>query len=146
MKKKTVTKKRAAAPKKAKSSLAPVAVGAGIAALTAAAAGTYFLYGSKHAARHRRLVKAWSLKARGEILERLEQLSEINETAYNKAIKEVSAQYKTLHRLNPKDVAEFVGELKGHWQDIAREIKTSVAAATPPIRVLSAKKKAKKRK
>jgi hypothetical protein len=48
-------------------------IGAGIAAGVAAAAlGAYFLYGSKDAKKNRAKVKGWMLKARGEVLEQLE--------------------------------------------------------------------------
>src|SRR3990170_7547126 len=70
------------AKKKAGSSMSVAAVGAGLAAVAAAAAGTYFLYGSKKATKHRKEVKAWSLKARGEILEQLERLFHLHEKAF----------------------------------------------------------------
>ncbi len=101
-----------------------VAIGTGVAAgVAAAAAGIYFLYGSKNAEKNRSTVKAWSLKARGEVLERLENLSEINEMVYRKVIKEVSARYQKLKHLSSKEVAEFAAELRKHWKDIAKEVK-----------------------
>lgn len=126
MKKKSIKKKVVASLKKARRPIMPVVIGTGLAAVAAAAAaGTFFLYGSKHASRHRRLVKAWSLKARGEVLERMEKLSEINEEAYHKAITEVASRYKTLKNVDQKDVAAFVDELKSHWKDIAKEVTRS---------------------
>lgn len=126
--KNTATKKQVS-PKKAGSSVA-AAAGAGLAAIAAAAAGAYFLYGSKHAAKNRRQVQAWGLKARGEVLEQLEKLPDINEKTYQKAIKEVALRYKAVHQLNAKDVTEFVSELKGHWNDIAKEIARAAAPAS----------------
>ena len=98
-------------------------IGTGVVAAAAAAAGVYFLYGSKNAAKNRRLVKAWSLKARGEILERLENLSEINEKVYRQVVEEVSARYKKLKHLSSKEVTEFGAELRKHWKDIAKEVR-----------------------
>ncbi|MCR4322562.1 MAG: hypothetical protein NUV61_00540 [Candidatus Azambacteria bacterium] len=143
MTKKTVAKKGAASPKKAKSSVSSAAVGAGVAAVAAAIAGTYFLYGSKNAQKHRKQVKAWSLKAKGEVLEQLEKLPEVNEKAYHAVVKEVASQYKTLKQLNPKDVVEFVGELRGHWKDIAKEVARATTTLRPKSR--PAKKTAKKK-
>jgi len=101
-----------------------VAIGTGVvAAAAAAAAGMYFLYGSKNAAKNRRLVKAWSLKARGEVLERLENLSEINEKVYRQVVEEVSSRYKKLKHLSSKEVSEFGTELRKHWKDIAKEVR-----------------------
>jgi hypothetical protein len=99
-----------------------VALGATI---TAAIAGTYFLYGSKNASKNRRKVKSWMLKARGEILERLENISEVNENIYRKIVKDVSEEYQALKNIDKKDIAEFVDELKGHWKNIAKELKVS---------------------
>ena len=106
-----------------------VAIGTGVvAAAAAAAAGMYFLYGSKNAAKNRRLVKAWSLKARGEILERLENLSEINEKAYGRIVREVSARYQKLKHLSSREVTEFGAELRKHWKDIAKDMRKPVRA------------------
>jgi len=96
--------------------------GAGLVAVVAAAAGTYFLYGAKNAAKNRKKVKAWSLKAKGEILEKLENLSEINEEIYHKIVKEVSEKYQAIASIDKKDVEEFTKELKSHWSSIKKEI------------------------
>jgi len=97
-----------------------VATGAGIATVAAAIAGTYLLYGSKNAPKNRRKVKSWMLKARGEILEQLENISEVNEKIYHKIVKEVADKYQALKNIDKKDIAEFVDELKGHWKNIIK--------------------------
>lgn len=99
-----------------------VVVGAGIAAVIA---GTYFLYGAKDSVKNRKKVKAWMFKAKGEILEQLENLSEVSEEKYHKIVKEVSEKYKTAKKLEEKEVAEFIDELKGHWENIAEELGVS---------------------
>ncbi len=99
-----------------------VVIGAGIASVAAAIAGTYFLYGAKDAAKNRRKVKAWMFKAKGEILEQIENLSEVNEEIYNKIVKEVSEKYQAIKNIDKKDVTDFMDELKGHWKNIAKEI------------------------
>jgi gas vesicle protein len=100
-----------------------MAIGAGIATVAAAIAGTYFVYGSKNAAKNRKKVKSWTLKAKGEILEQLENLSEINEEIYHKIVKEVSDKYQALKNIDKQDVSEFIEELKSHWKNIEKEIK-----------------------
>jgi len=99
-----------------------IAVGTGIAAVAAAIAGTYFLYGSKDAAKNRKKTKAWMLKAKGEILEQLENLSEISEDVYHKIVKEVSDKYQALKNIDKNEFEEFSDELKGHWKNIAKEM------------------------
>ncbi|MCX6719581.1 MAG: hypothetical protein NTV36_00500 [Candidatus Staskawiczbacteria bacterium] len=99
-----------------------VATGAGLVALVAAAAGMYFLYGSKDSVKNRKKVKSWMLQAKGEVLEQLENLSEVNEDVYKKIVKEVSDKYQALKSIDQEDVMEFMDELKGHWKNIAKEL------------------------
>lgn len=99
-----------------------VLVGVGIATLAAAAAGTYFLYGSKKAGKNRKQVKSWMLRARGEVLEKIEALQNINESAYHKIVKEVASRYKTLNKIDSAEINDFVAELKTHWANIKKEI------------------------
>lgn len=129
--------------KKTGPTITKTAVGAGLAAVAAAVAGTYFLYGAKNAPKHRKQVKAWSLKARGEILEHIEKLAKVDEATYHKVIKEVAGKYKTLKHLDAKDVIEFAEELKDHWKDIAKEI---ARAAVAPLSKTRPAKKAPKKK
>jgi hypothetical protein len=99
-----------------------VAVGAGLAALAAAAAGTYFLFGTKKGAKVRKQIKGWMLKAKGEVLEKMESLQEINEEVYNKIVDEVKAGYKKVKGIDAKDIEEFGKEMKAHWKGIKKEI------------------------
>ena len=87
----------------------------------ATAAGAYFLYGSKNAKKNRKLVRAWSLKAKGEILEQLENLSEVSEQTYHAIVQEVVQKYESLKNIDKKDIAEFTDELKSHWKEIVKE-------------------------
>src|SRR3989338_6365228 len=99
-----------------------VLVGTGLVAVVAAAAGAYFLYGSKNAKQHRKQVKSWTLKAKGEVLEKLEKLKEVNEEIYHKVVNEVSKKYQAVKSIDKKDVEELVRELKSHWKSIAKEV------------------------
>ncbi|MSU54345.1 MAG: hypothetical protein EXS48_00695 [Candidatus Staskawiczbacteria bacterium] len=99
-----------------------VLIGAGLVAVAAAAAGAYFLYGSKNAKQNRKQVKAWTLKAKGEVLEKLEKLKDINEDIYQKVVNEVSKKYQAVKSIDKKDVLEFAKELHSHWKSISKEI------------------------
>lgn len=88
-------------------------------------AGVYFLYGSKNAHKNRKKVKSWSLKARGEILEQIENLTEMTQETYHKIIQEVSDKYKVLKNISQEEISEFVEELKCHWENISKEINKS---------------------
>jgi len=92
-----------------------------------AAAGAYFLYGSKHAKKNRAVVKGWAVKAKGEVLQKMETLKEMDEEAYNNVVDAVVSRYKAV---DPKEMKALISELKGHWKSIQKEIgagKKSVA-------------------
>ena len=115
---------------------ARTAVEVGFAAVAAAALSAYLLSGSKHAARNRKQVNAWSKKAKAEVVKRLKNLPEVNEKTYQRVIKEVSAQYKNLKGVTPGELVAFARELQGYWKSIAAKSaspkrKKAVAKARP---------------
>ena len=73
---KKIEVKKTAAPK-AKSNA--VGIGIGLSTAAVAAASAYFLYGSKSAAKNRKTVKSWALKAKAEVLEKLEDAQEMTQ-------------------------------------------------------------------
>ena len=96
-------------------------VGIGLAAATVAgAAATYFIY-EKSSPKTRRKIKGWTLKAKGEVLERLEDLKEVNEKVYNEVIDKVGKQYKAVKKIDARDVDKLTSELKKHWKSIQKE-------------------------
>lgn len=115
------------------------AIIAGIAGITAAAVGAYYLYGSKEADKNRAKVKGWMLKAKGEVLEELERAQDVTESAYHSAVDAVAKKYQELKTVDAEELAAFVGEMKGHWEGI----KATIAKAPTPKRS-AAKAKAKK--
>lgn len=64
-----------------------------LATAAAIAAGGYFLYG-KDAAKNRKRVKGWMLKVKGEVLDEIEKLKEIDEERYHKIVDNVVGKYK----------------------------------------------------
>lgn len=112
-KKKTTKRKKAV--KKSGSGLGLVALAA------ATAAGAYFLYGSKNAAKNRKKVKGWTLKAKGEVLEKMETMKNIDESDYKKIVDTVAAKYKKLKTVNTKEVEGLARELKAQWKEIHKE-------------------------
>ncbi|MES3005999.1 MAG: hypothetical protein V4664_03580 [Patescibacteria group bacterium] len=111
----------------------------GIAA--AAAAGAYFLYGTKDGKKMQKKVRGWSLKAKGEVLEKLENLKEVNEDAYHKTVDAVLKRYETVKSVDAAELASIAKELKGHWANIRKELEVK----TKPVakKKTNAKKSAK---
>jgi len=111
--------------------------GLGLAALAVAtAAGVYFLYGSKNAAKNRKKIKGWTLKAKGEVLEKMEAMKNIDEEDYKQVVDTVLKKYKKLKTVSSKEVEDLAKELKKKWKEISRD-----ASGKRTV-----KKKAKKRK
>ena len=120
-----------------------VLAGAGIAAAAAAlVAGAYFLYGRKDSPARRQKIKGWVLKMKGEVLEQIDHLKEINETVYNQIVETVASQYSRVKDIDANDVAKVVTELKKHWVDIQKHLdkKTPKAKKTATRRAPVKKK------
>lgn len=97
-----------------------VGLGIGLTAAIAAAAGTFFLYGSKNASKNRKAVKSWTLKAKAEVLEGLEQAKEMSQEEYEELINAVSGAYKGAKNATKGDIVEFQKEMKDHWNKISK--------------------------
>ncbi len=111
--------------------------GLGIAGAAAAAiAGGYFFYG-KEGAKHRKNLKSWMVKAKSEVMEKLEKAKDLSEESYNETVDLVSAKYSSLKHVAPEEIQAFARDLKKHWKDIKREI--------APAPVKKAAKKAHKK-
>lgn len=99
------------------------AVVLGLAGLTAAAVGAYYLYGSKDASKNRAKVKGWMLKAKGEVLEQLEGAQDVTENAYMSAVDAIAKKYNELKSIDPNELEAFIGDMKKHWSGISKTVK-----------------------
>lgn len=90
-------------------------IGAGMAALTAA--GIYFF--GAHGKKHRKELRGWMIKMKGEIIERMENAKEMTEDAYHKIIDSVTSQYRKHGKIAEEDLKVFADELKKQWKGIA---------------------------
>lgn len=104
-----------------------VAVLGGLAA--AAAIGGYLLYNNAEAraAAKKKIksVKGWMIKAKGEVLEKIEKLKDVNETAYHTVVDSVMSRYGKLSNIDTSEVAKLTKELKTHWKSIQKDLKES---------------------
>ena len=91
---------------------------ASLVGLAAGAAGAYFLYGSKKGGNARKNIKGWSLRMKGEILEKLENLKEMNQEVYQQAIDGAAVKYRKLKSVNADDLEKEIRSLKNHWRSI----------------------------
>jgi hypothetical protein len=94
-----------------------VAIGAGVAALAAAG---YFLFGP-NGKKNRKQIKGWTVKAKGEVLEKIEQMKEVTKESYKAAVEEVTANYAKLKHVAPEEAKRLAAELIRHWSAIERD-------------------------
>lgn len=98
-------------------------LGAGIGLAAVAAAGAYFLYG-KRGAKNREKVAGWALQLKGEVLEKMEKLQDINEQTYNELVDETAARYGRVKRVGADELRHMTGELKSAWTHIRSQVKS----------------------
>lgn len=101
-----------------------IGMGVGLTAAAVAAAGAYFLYGSDKATKNRKVVKSWALKAKAEVLEKLEDAKEMSADEYEELIAAVAGTYASAKGATKKDLKEFAGEMQDHWKTIEKLGKT----------------------
>ncbi len=101
---------------------------AGVAAV-AAAAGAYFLYGTKEGAKTKKKIHSWAVKAKGEVLEKIEKMKDVTEDSYNGAVASVMEKYKKLMKDHGDDVEAVTKELKGYWSHLKKHLKAHAGKA-----------------
>lgn len=118
----------------------------GVAAAAAAFAG-YYLFGPK-GKENRAKIKGWTLKAKGEVLERIEKLEEVSEEKYHAIVDSVMNKYKKLKHTTEEETDKLEKELKKRFKDVARDMKGKKKTATKKVakaRTVAAKKIAPKK-
>lgn len=98
-----------------------VGIGVALTAAAVAAAGSYFLYASPNAAKNRKKVKGWTLKAKGEVLEALEKAGKMTAEEYQTLLDGVVAGYSQMKSASKADVNDFKKEMMANWQKIAKQ-------------------------
>lgn len=131
--------------KKSLSTQQKVGIGVGLTTAAVAAAGAYFLYGSKNASKNRRTVKSWMLKAKAEVLESLEKAQEMTEEEFKELVETVSKTYSKFKDASKAEIVDFKKEMMEHWPKIAKEGKQMAAKATTTKKKAPAKKKTAKK-
>lgn len=97
-----------------------VAVGAGVAALAAAAAGVYFMTGKN--AKNRKKVKSWVGKMQKEVIQNLESAQKSGKQAYHQTVDMVTKNYSKMKNVSAEELAMAAAELKSSWDSIKSEM------------------------
>ena len=113
-----------------------VVMAVGLGALAALSAGAQFLYGTIDGAKKRVKIKGWMLKAKGEVLEKMEALKHVDEETYNTLLATVMKKYQGLKNIDQAEVETLLTDLKKHWKNIKKHIDE----ASKPKKVVAKKK------
>lgn len=124
-----------------KSQKKAIAVGAGMAALAAAAAGVYMMTGKN--AKNRKKVAAWAGNMQKDVLRELKKVKKGSQSAYNQAVDAVAKNYKAARKISAPELAAAAAELKGHWNTIRQELE-GASRTVRRIKPKARKSKAKK--
>ena len=92
------------------------------AALVGAVATGLYLYGPK-GKEHRKHVKAWTVKAKGEVLEQFEKKKDVTEEQYQEIVDKVTTKYGKLKSVGEQEAEKLNKELKRHWKEIKKAAK-----------------------
>ena len=137
-----MAKKSSKSKNTSKSSGRGVGIGIGLTTAAVAAASAYFLYGSPNAAKNRKKVRGWMLRAKGEVLEALEKAEEMTEKEYQDLVNSVTKTYIKLQHVSKGDVDNFRKEMMSHWKNISKQVGKKAKTAKKSVK--KAAKKAKK--
>lgn len=97
-------------------------IGAGIAVAAIAAAATYFLTG-KRGAENREKIATWTLKMKGEVLEKMKKMKDINKEKYYTLVDEVAKRYERVGRVSAEEMKHLTAEVKNAWTHISKQLK-----------------------
>jgi hypothetical protein len=118
-------------------------IGASLAGLAATA---YFFFGPKGKKR-REHAKAWAIKMKGDVVEKLEKAREITEPIYHEIIDTVAKEYKKGKKASQPEIVALAEDLKKHWKSmsaLAVAAKQEVAKGATQV-VKTAKKSASRK-
>lgn len=94
-------------------------------ATIAGGAAAYFFLGPK-GKQHRHHAKAWAIKMKADVIEKLETAQEmINETAYRGIVDTIAEEYKKGRKIGKEEVDALAQELKKHWKTLSGSAATA---------------------
>ena len=96
-----------------------MAVGASVAALSAAA---YVLFGPE-GKKNRKAIRSWTVKMKSEIIEQFEKAKDITEPVYHEIVDKAQAKYAKLKDVDQEELAAAIADIKKHWKTMMKDSK-----------------------
>lgn len=112
-------------PSKSSKAVLYAVIGTSLAAIAATA---YFFFGPKGKA-HQKHAKAWAIKMKGEVVEKLEEAREITEPVYHEIIDTVAKEFQKGKRASKTEIDSLATDLKKHWKSMSRLATAAKASA-----------------
>lgn len=100
-----------------------IAVGAGLAAVAAAAAGVYMMTGKN--AKNRKKVAKWASDLEKDVVQELHKAGKATKATYAKIVDTAAENYKGLKEVSTQDLAIVANELKSSWDVINAELQNA---------------------
>jgi len=97
-------------------------LGVGTGMAVALAAGAYYLYGTKSGGKARKSVRGWTVKMKGDVMDKLEKMESVTETQYHKVVEATAKKYAKLSNVKEGELKDLVSDLKRHWKNIKKEL------------------------
>lgn len=97
-----------------------IAVGAGLAAVAAAAVGAYYLTG-KNAGNRKKIAK-WAKDMQKEVAEEVSNAAKVTKSSYNKIVDQVAKRYEDVKSVSAPELGALALDLKRHWDVINAEM------------------------
>ena len=91
-----------------------VVLGATLAGLAATA---FFFFGPK-GEKNQKHAKAWAIKMKGDVVEKLEAADGVTEAVYREIIDSVAADYKKAMKAGDEEIGALAQDMKEHWKAI----------------------------
>lgn len=93
------------------------------ASLAGLAATAYFFLGP-NGKKNQRHTKAWAVKMKADVIEKLEAAREITEPVYHQIIDSVSKEYAIGLKAGKEEVQAVANDLKKHWKTISKSARS----------------------
>ncbi len=124
MVKKVVTKKKGLSVGKA------VAIGAGVAAVSA---GAYYFLGP-NGKKNQQKAKAWMAEMKKEAVKKIGKVERATKPAYDKAVDALASAYSKQYKAHAPEIKAFANTLKKEWQTASAKAKPVVVKAKKEVK------------
>ncbi|MEK7646459.1 MAG: hypothetical protein AAB381_02080 [Patescibacteria group bacterium] len=101
----------------------PVVTATVVGAAVAGLAATAYFFLSPKSKQHRAHAKAWSIRMKADVIEKLEQARELSEPMYHQLIDTIATEYATGQKAGTTEIKALAQDLKKQWKKVSAKKK-----------------------